>query len=256
MEAADGGLAALLSHHASRFAEARERFDRTLAPNDDMLHVPPEDYFVTGLSGLAVIVQALIAAGKPEAERILDYPCGHGRVMRMLRARFPEALIVGTDVNRDGVDFCAATFGSKPVYAPTEPRRFAVDETFDLIWVGSLFTHLDEPACHELLETCLKHLEPRGVLVLTTHGRYVSSREDARPEGVEGFRERGFGYWENPGTPGYGSTYAAPEWMMRFLELFPQQLLGCWERAWNDFQDVYALVNRPVTDDWKASTLI
>jgi SAM-dependent methyltransferase len=256
MEAADGGLAALLGHHASRFAEARERFDRTLSPNDDMLHVPPDAYFVTGLSGLTVIVQALIAAGKPEAERILDYPCGHGRVMRMLRARFPDAWIVGTDVNRDGVDFCAATFGSTPVYAPPEPRRFAVDESFDLIWVGSLFTHLDEPVCHELMETCLKHLAPGGVLVFTTAGRFVATREEAIPESTAGFRERGFGYEESPGSPGYGSTYMSPEWVMRFLELFPLQLLGCWERAWNDFQDVYALLNRPVTDVWKASELV
>jgi SAM-dependent methyltransferase len=256
MGASAGGLAALLDHHARQFADARERFDRTLSPNDEMLHVPPDAYFVTGLSGLAVIVQALIAAGKPEAERILDYPCGHGRVMRMLRARFPDAWIVGSDVDRDGVDFCAETFGSIPVYAPYEPRLLVIDETFDLIWVGSLFTHLDEPVCHELMEACLRHLAPGGVLVFTTAGRYVATREDAIRESTAGFRERGFGYRESPGSPGYGITYAAPEWVMRFLELFPLQLLGCWERAWNDFQDVYALLNRPVTDVWKASELV
>src|SRR3954470_17160464 len=199
MEAADGGLATLLSHHSRRFADARERFDRTLSPNDDMLHVPPDAYFVTGLSGLAVIVQALLAAGKLEAERILDYPCGHGRVMRMLRARFPDAWIVGTDVNRDGVDFCAETFGSTPVYAPPEPNRLVIDENLALIWVGSRFTHLDEPTCHELMETCLKHLAPRGVLVFTTAGRYVATREGAIAESTAGFLERGFGYQESPG---------------------------------------------------------
>lgn len=52
---------------------------------------------------------------RASTDRILDFGCGHGRVMRWLRAAYPNARITGTDVDKGGVDFCAATFGSHTV---------------------------------------------------------------------------------------------------------------------------------------------
>ena len=76
--------------------------------------------------------------------RILDFPCGHGRVLRYLRAEFPQAEITACDLLRDGVDFCAANFGAIPVYSDPDPSRIGLPrDAFDLIWVGSLFTHFD-----------------------------------------------------------------------------------------------------------------
>ena len=54
---------------------------------------------------------------------MLDFACGHGRVMRTLKAAFPDALLTACDIDRDGVDFCARTFGAAPVYFQRTQQR-------------------------------------------------------------------------------------------------------------------------------------
>ena len=58
-----------------------------------------------------------------DVKRILDLPCGHGRVLRYLSAAFPEAEITACDIMREGVDFCASTFGAIPVYSQDDPQQ-------------------------------------------------------------------------------------------------------------------------------------
>lgn len=65
--------------------------------------------------------------------RILDLPSGAGRVLRALRAGFPDASIVACDLMRDGVDFCAREFGAIPVYAAADVGSGTGPDRFDLI---------------------------------------------------------------------------------------------------------------------------
>ena len=46
----------------------------------------------------------------------------------------------------------------------------------DLVWSGSVFTHLDAPQWVPLLRYIARALAPGGVAVLTTHGRRVAWR--------------------------------------------------------------------------------
>src|SRR5437870_5495298 len=111
--------------------------DLTIAANDGMvLRDHPPDHALSHYleSGRA----ALTAAGKTDVRRILDLPCGHGRVLRVLKAAFPGAALTACDIDRDGVDFCASRFGAEPVYSVEDPGRIPVRGPFDLIWVGSL----------------------------------------------------------------------------------------------------------------------
>src|SRR4051812_24162879 len=99
---------------------------RTIAPNDWMTDkVKPENYFIAGRSALKAILVSLEAARVDPASvtRILDLPCGHGRVLRHLRAGFPAAEIAACDIDRDGVDFCARTFGATPIYSRDDPAE-------------------------------------------------------------------------------------------------------------------------------------
>src|SRR5690349_8568241 len=108
-----------------------------ISPHDEMYGGDPERYFKVGQSAIDFIQPALRATGLPAPERILDLPCGHGRVLRFLKAVFPNAELVACDINRDGVDFCAETFGARPVYSVDDARRVELPGTFDLIWCGS-----------------------------------------------------------------------------------------------------------------------
>jgi SAM-dependent methyltransferase len=122
------------------------KIDRTISSSDGMIDNDGGDhYFRVGLSALKNIERALSSIGQTPntPARILDCPCGHGRVLRYLRAAFPLAEIIACDLLRDGVDFCTAQFGALPVYFDPVPARIPVARSaFDLIWVGSLLTHL------------------------------------------------------------------------------------------------------------------
>ena len=123
-------------------------------------------YLSVGLSALRAIEDALGDAPAPP-RRILDLPCGHGRVTRVLRARFPDAAITVCDLDRGGVDFAAARFGARGVYSVEDFRELDLGEAFDLIWVGSLVTHLPELHTRRFLDCMARHMAPRSVLVAT-----------------------------------------------------------------------------------------
>jgi trans-aconitate methyltransferase len=238
----------------------RERMIRTISANETML--TPGDanlahYFAFAESGLECIRLALQLAGKREVRTILDLPCGYGRVLRVLKAAFPAASLTACDLDREGVDFCVETFGAKGVYSAVNFDDVAIDEQFDLIWSGSLLTHLPERAWKQCLQFYLDHLAPEGVLVFSMHGRYSAETthffdwygmaEENREEIMRGYNAHGFGYSEySPGAQ-YGMTIAKPAWVLSALEQHRQfTLLYYMERAWGHHHDLVACVRRPI----------
>jgi hypothetical protein len=71
------------------------------------------------------------------------------------------------------VDFCADTFGAQPVYATVRPQDISFEDDFDLIWSGSLFTHLDTDRFVGFLKLFESCLTIEGLLVFTTNGRHT-----------------------------------------------------------------------------------
>lgn len=226
--------------------------DTSIHPDDDMFRGNLDAYLVVGRSALHVIEVALCAVGNGAPETILDLPCGYGRVLRHMRSRWPDARIVACDLLTGGVDFCAAQYGAEPVYSHKDPTRIEVEGTFDLVWVGSLLTHLDEPLWAPFLDLFTSKLAPGGILIFTVSGRYVATRPRTVPEAAEGFARRGFGYFEPPGGDGYGIAYASPPWVTARLAKYPDRLIAYWERAWNDHQDAVVLCARRYDDSWSA----
>ena len=129
-----------------------------------------------------------------------------------------------------------------------DPGRIRIDDRFDLIWSGSLFTHIDAPRWPGFLDLLASLLAPGGVLVFTTAGRSVAAemREGAgehvfTPSGrsvaaemregeyrgmtadlarglLEDFDRTGFGYRDYPGQTGYGHSRARPSWVCEQVE--------------------------------------
>ena len=235
--------------------------ERELAPGEGMLDARNlAHYFGVGQSALRCVKLALLASGRhPDAiRRILDLPCGHGRVLRTLRAAFPEAELVACDLLADGVEFCARAFGATPVPSSPGSDLPRVEGRFDLVWCGSLLTHLDAPRWTAFLSHFESLLAEGGLLLFTLHGRSVVERirhgwdyglaDDALRELVQGARARGFGYVPYPGQHGYGISLATRPWVLRLLERFPAlRLLYFCERGWDDHQDVVACVRESWT---------
>lgn len=245
-------------------ADALEaRVVRDISPNEVMFDGNVDRYFRVGRAALRAVRASLRAAQVPEGEvrRILDLPCGHGRVLRYLRAAFPAAQITACDLMRDGVDYCAATFGAEPIYSVERAADIPIpDDAFDLIWVGSLFTHLDGPRWPGFLTRFARSLRPGGVLVFSTHGR-EAWRRTAQATGVaynlpyyrstfvrRGFERRGFGYQRHRHRGDWGQSLSRPDWVLRtLLGVKSLRLVHMAERGWNGHHDIYACVR---DDGW------
>jgi SAM-dependent methyltransferase len=229
----------------------RERIDVTLSPNDEMFTGNLEDYLSVGETAVVQIAHAMAINGVSECPRILDLPCGHGRVLRALQAVFPDAELTACDVNRDGVDFCAAQFGARPVYSTVNPHEIPLDGEFDLIWVGSLLTHLNAARCRAFLGVLCDRLAPGGLLLVSAHGRNAVNRwprEDMRLAQIRGgFEINGFGYADHAGVSGYGTSAFTPGWLAS--ELYSRDdvmLIGYAERGLADHQDLATILKLDV----------
>ena len=151
---------------------AAGRLDTTISPNETMIGGLRGPYLLAGTSALVLVRMAMAAADmQQDPEVILDLPCGHGRVTRVLQAAFPGSTLIACDIDREGVDFCAKTFGAVPVYSHSDPAAVQIGQQVDLIWVGSLFTHIDPARWKDFLDLFARTLRPGGVLVLSTFDR-------------------------------------------------------------------------------------
>ena len=199
---------------------------------------------------------AQLAARHPGFESILDMACGHGRVLRWLQAAYPEARLTACDLLHDGVDFCASTFGAKPVYAIATPTAEMFPDRYDLIWVGSLLTHLDADKWVTFIRLWHDLLAPDGLLVATTHGQLVAERmRDGNHYGypppsitriLRSFDHAGFAFLEaSTEEIDYGISVSKPEWVIARLLTYPDfRLVLFTEALWANHQDVVAVAKR------------
>lgn len=226
---------------------------RDISPNDAM-YADKDHYFRVGQEALKCIKLAMLTVGKEDIKNILDLPCGHGRVLRMLKAAFPNAQITACDLEQDAVDYCAKVFGATPVYSNKQPEQIPITSKFDLIWCGSLLTHLDSSDWTSFLNFFNSLLYPGGILVFSTHGRCTANwiskgihtyglNLNELPVVINDWENTGFGYLDYPDVEGYGISISSISWIWQQLEkLSGLRLLTISERAWDNHQDVIACI--------------
>ena len=215
-----------------------------------------DHYFDVGIDALRIVVEALIKNKLEPPRKILDFPSGSGRVTRHLKAFFPEASIVACDLYQEHVAFCERTLGVKGVISKARLSDVEFDEKFDLIFCGSLLTHLPESKFVEALDLMERSLSDRGIAIATLQGRHSLFVQGEKWKYIEDklfgvakkeFEKYGFGYVDYAYSfkskfdqqENYGVTLCAPNWILKDLEARPSvRILGYFEREWDDHQDV------------------
>ena len=236
----------------ARVATTMARVDRIIAPGDSMFRGNTGHYFAVAGQALRACLHGLQAAGRPAPQRVLDFGCGCGRVLRTFRAAFPQAELIASDIELSGVEHCVRFFGATGLPASVRIEEIPQVSDIDLIWSGSVLTHLDVPEWDALLGYFERALAPGGVAVVTTHGRRVAWRMDnggeyglttqAHARVLADYRAHGFGYADYPGQPGYGISLSTPEWVTGHVLTPRLRLAGYVEAGWDGHQDVLILV--------------
>lgn len=198
------------------------------------------------------------------AKHILDFGGAYGRCSRVFVEEFPDATVTVHDRIEDCIIFCRDVLGQDVAQTEEEiPRNY-----FDLIWCGSVFTHLPQNRWEytfELLSDCLR---PNGHLVFTTSSERatigiekVKNKPnygvpiEAKGRFVNSYRKYGYAFQQYPSidveTEMYGCCHTSLDWNKKFIDQSPHFNLESQEsEAWrsiNNCQDVNVCIK--INDD-------
>ena len=211
-----------------------------------------EPYLSTGRSALRNILVATAASGNTEVKKILDFGCGAGRVLRWLRAAHPEAQLFACDLNEEWLAFCGRSFGATTILSSPDLTEIKLGIDYDLIWAGSLLTHLSRNSALVALDMMADALAPGGLLVATTHGRqmlrkYLSAKATyIHDEGMSQILcqaiSGGHGFASHrPGGRG-GVSMTPPSWLFEWCSYEEnRKVIYFHEAGWGEHQDVFAV---------------
>lgn len=215
----------------------------------------PRQYFRCGAEAAQICLEGLRSADLTpgEVSRVIDYACGYGRVTRFLRASFPAASILGADIDQRALSHLEATQAERTHLLDGSCDALPVEGKVDLIWVGSLFTHVPRDYVAGLLTSMRQIISDRGVLVFTMHGEYVIDRlksrektynlsDDGMRDIIEQFSGSGYGFSVYPGRTGYGISAATRGQVTELLNAAGFKLVSFATRGWVKHQDAYVAV--------------
>jgi SAM-dependent methyltransferase len=114
---------------------------------------------------------------------VLDFGCGWGRLTRYFARDVAPGALYGCDPVQGILDACHE-HRVPAVLARSEflPDRLPFDQTFDLAFAFSVFTHLSEAAHLRALRALHGALRPNGILVVTVRpSSYLYESELMRP---------------------------------------------------------------------------
>jgi 2-polyprenyl-3-methyl-5-hydroxy-6-metoxy-1,4-benzoquinol methylase len=103
---------------------------------------------------------------------ILDFGCGWGRMIRFFLKNVASENLYGIDVDPEMIDICTNTIrqGNYSLVNPEPPTEFA-NNSFDVVYAYSVFSHLSEPVHIKWVQEFSRILKPGGIMIVTTQAR-------------------------------------------------------------------------------------
>jgi ubiquinone/menaquinone biosynthesis C-methylase UbiE len=193
-------------------------------------------------------------------QRVLEFGCSNGRMIRHLEAQAASREIWGVDIQADKVIWAIENLSPPFHFAVTTtvPHLPFPDNHFDLVFAGSIFTHLGELHVAWLLELA-RITSDRGMLYLTFHDenaaqvvlaedspRFTRAKElmsrssfaDALPKG-----EFGMVSMTPPSRAMLSMVRSSSAYVRHVTEPF-LRLIDTFPRAYGDLQTAYVFAPR------------
>lgn len=111
------------------------------------------------------------------ASAIMEPGCGSARLIRHLRC-IDGIRLVGTDIKSEFISWCQCNVPDIEFYVNDliPPLSFAENDSFDMVFAESVFTHIPLENQGLWIEELNRVLRPGGYLVATVLGRHHQSR--------------------------------------------------------------------------------
>lgn len=211
----------------------------------DRVHGAPDipGFLLVGKIISGNIEDALLTAGinLNSGLRVLDFGCGCGRTIMWyadLKSQFS-----GTDIDDDAISWCKNNldFAEFTVNNPLPPTEYK-DNSFDIIYAISVFTHLNLDRRNLWLEELKRILDTSGILIVSIHGK--ESWKDLGKKDIDDLIKCRFIFrsWEKPGIfpSWYQSMYETKDYAIESFGRF-FSILNYIERGVNNHQDLIVL---------------
>ena len=207
------------------------------------------EYLRDGIESLNII-KTVCKDNKIDIKNIdsfLDFASGYGKLERFLVNYIDPKNIWVSDVKEKANEFVAKTFGVNSLNSSFNPREFVPERKFQFVFVGSLFSHLNEALFEDWLMSLYELVEKNGFLVISLHdisllpdsidksNQYVfyPNNEDVILEKVEDSIED---------TEKYGTSYYSEEKVRSIIKNSVGKVeVFRYEKALWGTQDVYVL---------------
>jgi 2-polyprenyl-3-methyl-5-hydroxy-6-metoxy-1,4-benzoquinol methylase len=183
-----------------------------------------------------VIEQTL--GGFDKINSFLDFASGHGRLTRFLVHDIDPKKMHICEIKEDALNFQSEQFGVNTIQSTISPNDFETTQQYDLIFVGSLFTHLDKSSFEGWLVKLSQILSNNGVLIFTTHNQrsksefeYIQYSEDIMFTEIDGTLSN---------ADQYGTSFVSESFVRNVLgEYFDQNNVIRKSLGWNNSQDIF-----------------
>jgi SAM-dependent methyltransferase len=130
-----------------------------------------------------------VFGGYDQLNTVLDFASGYGRLTRALVQKLPAERIHVADIYGQAITWQVEAFGVRGVVSVPDPARFDHHGRHDIVFVGSLFSHLPNGLFHRWLARLYELVAPGGVLAFSVHDEtYLPDGEAMDGGGLRFFR--------------------------------------------------------------------
>lgn len=173
---------------------------------------------------------------------VLDFASGYGRLTRVLTQKLPKDRIWAADIYAEAIAWQAKTFGINTFVSAPAPGDITHDKKHDIVFVGSLFSHLPTALFHEWLQKLYGMLGPKGVLAFSVHDEtLLPAGETMDASGLSYFRTSESGSLD---ADIYGMSYVTEAFVADAIAKLNPGRPPAWKRFFKGLyenQDLYVV---------------
>jgi len=146
---------------------------------------------------------------------VLDFAAGYGRSTRFLVQHLPADHVTVSEIQRDALEFQERELRVKTLPSTSDPDALQSPDTFDVVFVASLFTHLPDSTFAKWLAKLWTLVAPGGVLVFSVHDEAINRAGVALEDG---FAFIPMSEVASISVEEYGTTFTTEGYVRRRLE--------------------------------------